>query len=241
MEEDKEKDAADSFEDISDEDTGEASLGKIYGSINSGEVFGDVNVAGIVGSMSVEYDFDPEDDLIQAGDRSLDFQYKTLAVINGCVNKGDVSAKKDYAGGIVGRMDLGAVKACESYGTVESSSGDYVGGVADLSQATIRNCYVKCTLSGGDYVGGVTGASEQNTVVSGCYTLVDIPGSGRYCGAVSGTEEGEFTGNYYVSDTLAGLGRISYTGRAEPLCFCNLCTDGRSPGRDDTVHAALSG
>lgn len=116
-------------------------------------------------------------------------------------------------------MDLGAIKTCESYGDLESSSGNYVGGVAGLSRTTIRNCFVKCTLSGGDYVGGVVGASEENTVVSGCYTLVDISDSGRYSGAVSGTEDGEFKGNYYVSDTLAGLGRISYSGKAEPISF----------------------
>lgn len=219
MEETKEKDAADSFDDISDEDAGEPASGKIHRATNSGEVFGDVNVAGIVGSMSVEYDFDPEDDLTKAGTRSLDFQYKTLAVVTGCTNEGNISAKKDYAGGIVGRMDLGAVKTCESYGKVESSGGDYVGGVAGITRATIRNCFVKCTLSGGDYIGGVTGSGEKNTVVSGCYTLVDIADSGRYFGAVSGTEDGEFTGNYYVSDTLAGLGRISYDGKAEPLSF----------------------
>jgi hypothetical protein len=219
MEETKEKDVADSFEDISDEEAGEPTSGKIHGATNSGEVFGDVNVAGIVGSMSVEYDFDPEDDLTKDGTRSLDFQYKTLAVVTGCTNDGNISVKKNYAGGIVGRMDLGAVKACESYGTVKSSSGNYVGGVAGLSRATIRNCFVKCTLSGGDYVGGVIGASEENTVVSDCYTLVDIPDSGRYSSAVSGTEDGEFTGNYYVSDTLSGLGRISYAGKAEPLSF----------------------
>ena len=222
MEETKEKDASDSFADISDEDAGEPTSGKIHRATNSGEIFGDVNVAGIVGSMSVEYDFDPEDDLTKDGTRSLNFQCKTLAVVTGCTNEGEVSAKKDYAGGIVGRMDLGAVKACESYGTVESASGDYVGGVAGLSRATIRNCFVKCTLSGGDYVGGVVGASEEKTVVSGCYTLVDIPNSKRYSGAVSGTEDGEFTGNYYVSDTLAGLGRISYAGKAEPLSFETL-------------------
>lgn len=222
MEEAKEKDPADSFEDISDEDSGEPTSGKIYGATNSGEVFGDINVAGIVGSMSVEYDFDPEDDLTKDGTRSLDFQYKTVAVVTGCTNEGNVSAKKDYAGGIVGRMDLGAVKACESYGTVASSSGDYVGGVAGLSCATIRNCFVKCTVSGGDYVGGAVGSSEENTVVSGCYTLVDIPDSGRYSGAISSTENGEFTENYYVSDTLAGLGRISYVGKAEPISFETL-------------------
>lgn len=110
--------------------------------------------------------------------------------------------RRTIPGGIVGRMDLGAIKTCESYGDLESSSGNYVGGVAGLSRTTIRNCFVKCTLSGGDYVGGVVGASEENTVVSGCYTLVDISDSGRYSGAVSGTEDGEFKGNYYVSDTL---------------------------------------
>ena len=215
----KEKDAADSFEDISDKDSGEPTSGKIHGATNSGEVFGDVNVAGIVGSMSVEYDFDPEDNLTKDGTRSLDFQYRTLAVVTDCTNEGDVSAKKDYTGGIVGRMDLGAVKTCESYGTVESLNGNYVGGVAGVARAIIRNCFVKCTLSGGDYVGGVVGASEESSVVSGCYTLVNIPESERYSGAVSGTEDGEFTGNYYVSDTLAGLGRISYAGKAEPLSF----------------------
>lgn len=219
----KEKEAGDSFEDVSDEDTGEPSAGKIHNGINRGEVQGDVNVAGIVGSMSVEYDFDPEDDLTKEGNRSLNFQYKTLAVVTGCTNEGTVSAKKDDTGGIVGRMDLGAVKACESYGQVESAGGDYVGGIAGLCRSTIRNCFVKCSLSGGDYIGGVTGSSEDNTVVSGCYTLVEIADGGRCTGAICGTETGSFSGNYYVSDTLAGLGRIGYTGKAEPMTFEELC------------------
>ena len=184
---------------------------------------GDVNVAGIVGSMSVEYDFDPEDDLTEEGSHSLDFQYRTLAVVTGCTNEGSISAKKDYAGGIVGRMDLGAVKACESYGEVESTSGDYVGGIAGICRATIRNSFPKCFLAGGDYIGGIAGASEGNTVVSGCYTLVEVTHGNRYTGAICRTETGEFTNNYYVSDTLAGLGRIGYTGKAEPISFEALC------------------
>lgn len=215
----KEKDSADSFEDISDEASADPAAGKILGASNSGEVQGDVNVAGIVGSMSVEYDFDPEDDLTEDGTRSLDFQYRALAVVTDCINEGSVTSKKDYAGGIVGRMDLGAVKACESYGKVESTSGDYVGGIAGVCRATIRNCFVKCFLSGGDYVGGVAGASEDSTLVSGCYTLVEITDGGRGTGAVCGTETGNFSENYYVSDTMAGLGRISYAGKAEPISF----------------------
>ncbi len=231
IERDKEKDAADSFEDISDGATNDPAAGKLHGAVNSGEVQGDVNVAGIVGSMSVEYDFDPEDDLTEDGNRSLNFQYRTLAVVTNCTNEGKISAKKDYAGGIVGRMDLGAVKGCESYGQVESTGGDYVGGIAGLCRATIRDSFAKCFLSGGDYVGGVAGASEENTVVSGCYTLVEITEGERYTGAVCGTETGEFTQNRYVSDTLAGLGRISYAGKAEPISFEALSQVSGMPDR----------
>lgn len=213
--------------DISDEDAEQATTGRLSASENYGDIKGDGNVAGIVGSMAIEYDFDPEDDLTESGEQSLNFEYNTLAVVMDCVNSGSVTAKRDNAGGIVGRMDLGAVKGCESYGGVSSTSGDYVGGIAGLSRATIRDCYVKCPLSGGDYVGGVIGAGEDESVVSGCYTLVDIPNASETCGAISGTELGEFSGNYYVSDSLAGLGRISYSGEAEPMSFAEL------EGKDD--------
>lgn len=219
VEETQEEETEDRFEDISDEDTGESEAGRITASKNEGSVYGDVNVAGIVGSMSIEYDFDPEDDLTEEGTRSLDFRYKTLAVVTDCVNQGEITSKKDYAGGIVGRMDLGAVKDCGSYGDVSSTDGDHVGGIGGLSRATIRDCFVKCNLSGGDYVGGVTGAGEEESVTTGCYAMVEIPESGRYSGAISGTETGEYAGNYYISEDLAGLGRISYTGKAEPISF----------------------
>lgn len=219
--------ASNSFEDASDKEEGETGAGRIGSSVNSGNVFGDVNVAGIVGSLSIEFDFDPEDDLTKDGTRSLDYQFRTVAVVDGCINRGCVTAKKNDAGGIAGRMDLGAIRNCESYGSVESTGGDYVGGVAGSARSVIRGCFVKCTLSGGDYIGDVTGTGGENSEVSGCYTLVDITEAGRYSGAISGTETGEFSGNYYVSDTLAGLGRISYAGKAEPIAFSVLeQTDG---------------
>lgn len=132
----------------------------------------------------------------------------------------------DSVGGIVGINETtGQLINCRFQGTVTGEH--YVGGIAGLARVTIRNCYVKCSLSGNDYVGGVAGASEENTVVSGCCSLVEIAEDGRYTGAVCGTETGEFTGNFYVSDTLAGLGRISYAGKAEPITFETLVqTDG---------------
>ena len=76
--------------------------------------------------------------------------------------------------------------------------------------------------------------------MTGCVTLVDIKEFGRYCGAVSGTETGEFSENHYVSDTLAGLGRISYEGKAEPMSFYELSQlDGR-PKEMTCSHFPLS-
>ena len=35
--------------------------------------------------MAIEYDFDPEDDLVEVGDRSLDVRYQTKADILSCI------------------------------------------------------------------------------------------------------------------------------------------------------------
>jgi len=91
---------SDRFEDISDQETSGPDTGCVANSRNTGTVEGDINVAGIVGSMAIEYDFDPEDDLIEEGDRSLDFRYQTKAVVRACMNRGGVTGKRDYAGGV---------------------------------------------------------------------------------------------------------------------------------------------
>lgn len=116
--------------------------------------------------MAIEYDFDPEDDLIEEGDRSLDFRYQTKAVVRACMNRGGVTGKRDYAGGVVGLMDLGRVSGCENYGDIASTDGGYVGGIAGASWGTIRDSWVKCHLSGGDYIGGVAGlgATLENAI-----------------------------------------------------------------------------
>ena len=50
-----------------------------------------------------------------------EFTYETKAVLQGCVNYGSVTAKKDCVGGLAGRMDLGTALDCQNYGPVEST------------------------------------------------------------------------------------------------------------------------
>lgn len=211
-------------------------LGKTSACTNSGAVSGDVNTGGIAGSIAIEYELDPEDDVSADLDGEYRRQYEYRAVVQQCANTGAVSAKRSNTGGIAGRMDLGLIISCESYGSVESDSGSYVGGIAGLTAATVRGSYAKCTLSGKKYVGGIVGSgvAERSdgsaSTVTGCWSLVDITGCQQYEGAVSGADTGTFTDNYFVSDTLAGINRQSFAGRAEPVSFDTLAAAEGMPG-----------
>ena len=200
-------------------------LGKVHDSRNTAYVDGDISVGGIAGSMAIEYSYDPEDDV--TSDLSADYkrQYELKAVIQECTNEGAVQSKRSYAGGICGRMDLGLITDCSGFGSVTSNSGDYVGGMAGQTGATVRQSYAKCTLSGAKYVGGIIGAGAEQTVsgasstVSGCYSMVEITNAAQFSGAISGSDAGDFAENYFVSDTLSGLDTVSQTGKAEPITY----------------------
>lgn len=129
-------DTSDSIEDkivdVSDEEIEKTTRGKAYGCRNFGEIEGDVNVGGIAGSMAIEYDTDPEDDITKLCNNSLNFTLETKAIIQSCVNKGEITSKKDSAGSIVGNMALGLLTDSEGYGSVLSTNGNYVGGIAAI-------------------------------------------------------------------------------------------------------------
>ncbi len=117
-------------------------------------------------------------------------------------------------------MDLGTVSDCGGYGPVSSENGDYVGGVCGLSLSSIRHSYAKCTLTGRKYVGGIVGSGSR---VSDCLSMVAIADYTQLGGAVAGEITGDYSGNCFVSDTLAGVDRISYAGKAEQITYDALC------------------
>lgn len=203
-------------------------LGKVSVCQNSGSIEGDINVGGIVGDMGMEYSLDPEDDVTVHVDGSTRRKYEVKAIVQRCKNTGEINAKRNYVGGIVGKMDLGLLVQCESYGNISSESGNYVGGIAGICGSTIRHCFSKCCLSGGKYVGGIVGAGVQkdktgdNSTVAGCYAIVTIADYKQYAGAISGTYAGVFLENYFVSEDLAGIDRMSYQGHAEALSYDEL-------------------
>ena len=212
------RDGADSapreiLEDTSNEDIAATRFGKVENCRNEAAVDGDRNVGGIVGAMSIEYGLDPEGDL----ELSLGGTYETKAVLQSCVNHGAVTAKKDCAGGLAGRMDLGTALGCEDYGPVSSASGSYVGGVAGFCDGVIRESFAKCALSGADDIGGIAGWAGR---VWECRAIVTVLEGTERVGAIAGSGDlADIRDNAFIDTGVAGIDGVSYAGIAEPMTF----------------------
>ena len=169
----------DTVTDISAVDLSDIADGRVAGCTNTGIVEADLNVGGITGTMGLESTADPEDDR-PSGSLTQRRRYELKAIVDGCENVGTVTAKRSYAGGICGRMELGLITDSRGYGRISSENGDYVGGIAGLTGGTVRDSFAKCTLSGNNYVGGVVGSGIQEDIsgdsstVTGCYSMVEV-------------------------------------------------------------------
>ncbi len=214
------------YEDVSEEELFTKMDGKVQNCENRGAVAGDVNSGGIAGTMGIEYDLDPEEDISVSGSTGGTFRYFTNDVLLQSVNYESVRGKKNCVGGAVGYMDLGVVYGCENYGEITSLSGDYVGGIAGQSLASIRNCWNLCVLNGRDYVGGIAGSVND---ISGCRCIVKLSATGGWKGAIAGEVMGEAKENYFVGEKQGGIDGVSYAGKAEPMEY-NEFVKGEVPG-----------
>lgn len=209
---------SDMFSDASDEDIEGTRQGKVKDCLNFGTVEADRNTGGIAGAMAIEYAKDPEDDDEREGLLSL--KYRTKAVLEKCINDGKVIGKKDCTGGNVGLSEIGTVYECQNYADIESTNGNYVGGIVGKSNSTVRRSYAKCSLNGKRYIGGIAGKGDT---VTDCCAIVRVDGDegmGAVCGAAD--EKDGICRNFYVDNGLGAVDGISYSEKAMPIAFEEL-------------------
>jgi uncharacterized protein YerC len=218
------------YSDVTDEDIDEITNGRVEYSKNTGFVQGDINIGGIAGSMSIDSE-DPEDSAAGNVEFKLGSSYIAKCLIIGSKNEGYITAKKDGAGGICGYMDRGLIVDCEGYGSVESTEGDYVGGICGQSLTIIKRCFALISVSGGQNVGGIAGYADTLT---DCYAMANVSAENGRVGAIAGQvasyeevgsenyEGAKVANNYYVSDEMYGIDNISYVGVAEPISYQEL-------------------
>lgn len=219
-------------QDMSLSEAYEHSEGAIADCVNRGAVHGETNAGGVAGSVAFEISFDMEDTLNSSSLLPTHAEQYLFAAIRACESNGSVRTRADNAGGVVGRLDIGAVVDCVSTGQIVSQSGSYVGGVAGTAKGTVARCWARSSLEGKSYLGGIAGLGAD---IQGCRSWVHIERGTEYLGAVAGWSEGEVSANLYVDGRPDGVDGVSRIGQAEPLGMAAFLALEGAPEHFDTV------
>lgn len=227
------------IEDVSETDAENTTNGKVFNCENYGTAMGDLNAGGITGSMALEYDFTPEGDDSVLDQASLTSKYFTKCVLANSRNYGTATTRRDCVGGICGDAELGVITGCEGYGRVESTGGNYVGGIVGLSEGAVRSSWAKCEASGDSWVGGIAGMGKN---ISNCATLVNLDGRDNCVGTIAGEMDGEgaSVGNVFVHDSMAGIDGISYAGSAEAVTYDDFMARENVPSEFSSFTATFT-
>ncbi len=214
----------DIFEDVSGDLNATDVEGRVSNNLNLGRVDADNNVGGVVGAMGIEYEFDMEDTLAEkvGANGIVNNTYDAKCICADNTNRGAVLSKKDRVGGVVGSSEMGTIRSSQSYGSVESSEGGYVGGVVGYSECPIQECYAMCDLKGSQYVGGIVGYGAG---IVDCVSMVETGPASACLGAIAGWTDMTVDAvdrNVFVHDTLGAVDGISYAGLAMPVSYEEL-------------------
>lgn len=195
--------------------------GIILNCSNNGIVLGDSGIGGITGAVSLllgEWNTENEENWLDEN-VLLDADVLLTCIIADCNNTANITAKKEFAGGILGKGEHGTMLHCLSTGDVTVEEGGLCGGIAGMSDSVIENCSAMGTLKGTEHVGGIAGKCKD---VRNCCTMVLIPDESEKIGAITGETTGELSENYFIREELAGVDGVDYPGKATSLEYEEL-------------------
>lgn len=213
----------DLFEDISDMDE-EINDGTICACENQGDILADYQSGGIVGIIGMEVSLDPEQDPEAEEERTLNAVRNAKALVKDSINRGDVQVKNDYAGGIAGKANLGALIRNQNYGDILAEDGNYAGGITGSSDFVLRQNYSKCSIDGNDYAGGIAGRAKD---MKENYVMVTIRNTDHeWIGSVAGDAdpEGIVEGNFYVDEGMGAVDGVTRESQAAGIPYEIFCS-----------------
>ncbi len=207
--------------------------GTVIACKNRGAVSGQTNVGGMAGAVTLDFEFDLEDQFSLSSLLSGNARYVVHTAVVCCENSGVITARGSYAGGVVGRMDFGAVKDSLSSGSISASA--YAGGIAGKCAGTVSGCMTRVRIEAESYEGGIAGYSKR---ISDCLTIPELRGDASFKGAVSGFSEESAEGCCYADCDIGGVDGASYEGCAERIDYTELLQ--RSGNAELFVNVAVS-
>lgn len=201
---------------VSSDIESEEKPGQVSSCRNNGAISANKNAGGIAGIMAMETGSDPEEDYAMPDSSWIDTRMLFRSLVMLSSNSGEIVAKNECAGGIVGKSSIGAVYKSENTAGVSAENGAKCGGIAGSSEGSIILCNVLSDLKGNDEVGGIAGSGAN---IANCRAMVRLYSSGEYLGAIAGKASGEIVSNIFVEEGLAGIDGVSYEERAYPLPY----------------------
>lgn len=203
---------------IDDDPDGEwTGNGAISSCKNGGPVSGQTNVGGAAGAVTLDFEFDLEDQFRLSSLHSGGARYVVHSAVTDCENSGVITARGNCAGGVVGRMDFGTVMGSSSSGSISASS--CAGGVAGKCAGTVSGCMTRVRVEAASYEGGIAGYSRN---INDCFTIPELCGDASFKGAVSGFSEGNAANCFYADCAVGGVDGASYEGCAERIGYEEL-------------------
>lgn len=106
---------------------------------------------------------------------------------------------KNYVGGIVGKVQAGAIENCSFSGSV---TGGYTGGIAgglNSNNVTISGC-VNAADVAGTTAGGILGYWKTTAAIQNCYNTGSVTGSAKAGGIVGQLNKGTIENCYSIGD-----------------------------------------
>ena len=209
--------------------------GVVMGCVNNGDIKADLNVGGVAGSVNLEYSDNPEYDIEINPGTAVKTSSMLNAVVMDCINYGDVTSKKNHAGGITGLSEVGLLYHCEGYGNVEAEAGNYAGGISGMNGSMIECCYVLCNVTAKSYVGGIAGSGYT---VTNSVAMATLYASGEAVGSVLGIREegGKVKQNYFSNSYNGAIDSICYEGGAQEISYEELKSMDGVPEGFSNVH-----
>ena len=132
---------------------------------------------------------------------------------------------KNYVGGIVGKVQAGAIENCSFSGSV---TGGYTGGIAGGlygNNVTISGCANLAAVTG-TTAGGILGYWKNTAAIRDCYNTGSVTGSAKAGGIVGQLQKGSIENCYSIGD-IGGKasqkgGIFAFSNAAVKNCYYTL-------------------
>lgn len=222
---------------------GKTISGLIIGTVGSGSqlqytgLFGFANLATIKNVTLTGVNINSSSSSANTCAGALAARASNTSIIN-CQAAGNITTTGTpvKSGGLVGWLQISAVKDSQAAGSVTGGDGSYLGGlVGHMYKASLLDCYTTGSVTVGSSncsAGGLTGFTEpSNNSITNCYAVGNVvAGSGAKSGGLIGWGQSQIINCYATGNVIGGMRVGGLIGCSNESAIINAYATGNLSG-----------